>query len=70
MKLKIIRSTEALDSGMKLDEMVNNFCENVYVIDINCETVDGETYCYIKYDDVMDSKDLKKLFEKYNIQNC
>lgn len=49
MKLKIIRTTEAIDADMELDEMVNEFCENVVVIDINCQTEDGETYCYIKY---------------------
>lgn len=49
MKLKIIRLTEAIDADMELDEMVNEFCKNVNVIDINCETDEGETYCYIKY---------------------
>lgn len=70
MKLKIIRATEAIDADMELDEMVNEFCKNVQVIDINCQTEDGETYCYIKYmDKIKSSSGLERLVEDMNYRN-
>lgn len=50
MKLKIITSTNALDNGKALDNLVNEFCKNKTVINIDCKIdTEGEIYCFIVY---------------------
>ena len=50
MKLKIITSTNALDSGKALASLVNKFCENKNIINIDCKIdTEGEIYCFIVY---------------------
>lgn len=65
MKLKIMRTTVAIDEEKELDEMVNEFCSTVNVIDINCQTEDGETYVYIKYLDKCEP-----IYEDYCENQC
>lgn len=67
MKLKIISASEASENNKRLDDMVNEFCENVNVVDIRCETVRKEIYCYIKYmSETKGSSGLERLVENTN----
>lgn len=49
MKLKIFTSTGALDAGRSLDDIVNEFCTDHKVIDIQGKVEDGEVYIFVKY---------------------
>lgn len=51
MKLKIITSTQALDASISLDELVNEFCKNHAILDLDFKVDDGEIYIFITYSD-------------------
>lgn len=65
MKLKIFSSTQALDNNMQLDEMVNNFCKNHNIINIDCKVDEGEVYVFITYEDTSYNID-----DNYNDTMC